>query len=106
MYGVNPLNLKMHERRQRNIHMAHNEVVESVRLAIIAELDLLNYYEQVLNTTRDDQVKKVFGDIVKEKEQLIGMLLALLARLEPGFPGRMREGVKRLEESLGVKVEL
>jgi rubrerythrin len=106
MFGLHPLDTWFHERRQKNIHMAHNEVVESVRLAIIAELDLVNYYEQIANATREESVKRVFEDLAKEGIARVGLLLGLLSRLDPGAPRRIREGIKRFEERIGTRVEL
>ncbi|MCE4625925.1 MAG: hypothetical protein F7C35_08725 [Desulfurococcales archaeon] len=105
-YGVNPIETWFHERRQKNIHMSYNEILEAVRLAVIAELDTINYYEQVANATRDEQVKRVFMDVIKEKTKLIGVFLALLSRLDPQFSRLYREGIKTVEERLAIKVEL
>ena len=105
-YSVNPVETWFHERRQKNIHMSYNENLEAVRLAIIAELDTINYYEQVANATRDEQIKRVFQDVIKEKIKLVGVFMALLARLDPQFTRLYREGIGILEKRLGVKVEV
>ncbi len=100
-YSVHPLELRMHERRQKSVHLSHIEIVEAVRLAISAEMDLLGLYEQVANITRDDTVKRVFGELARERQKVIGMLFALLSKLDAGFGKRFREGVERFNKEVG-----
>jgi len=100
-YSVHPLELKIHERRQKSVHLSHIEILEAVRLAITAEMDLLGLYEQVASITRDDTVKRVFNDIVRERQRLIGVLVALLSKLDAGFGKRFREGVEKFNKEVG-----
>jgi hypothetical protein len=105
MFSVHPLETWFHERRQKNIHMSHNEVLEAVRYAMIAVLDLVNYYEQISAVTRDESVKRVFTDLARLELENLGMLMGLLARMDPAYSRKIREGLEKLEKRLGIKVE-
>lgn len=47
------------------------------RLAIIAELDAINLYEQLTATTENENIKKVLHDVAKEEKTHVGELQAL-----------------------------
>jgi rubrerythrin len=65
-------------------------VAQAVRLAIIAELDAINLYQQLADAVSDESVRKVLLDVAGEEKTHFGEFLELLRRLDP-------EQVKELE---------
>jgi len=74
------------------------EMVEALRLAIIAELDAINLYRQFARSINDEKVKKVFEDIAKEEKTHVGEFLALLKMLDPEQVKELEAGEKEVKE--------
>lgn len=104
--SLNPVLTRFTERKQKSIYFTHHETLEAIRYAIMAELDLINTYEQLAQGLRDEQLRKVLLDIARDRYNVIGTLLAMMVRMEPIAGPRIREGVKAFEKRLGVHVEL
>lgn len=74
------------------------EMVEALRLAIIAELDAINLYRQFARSIDDEKIKKVFEDIAKEEKTHVGEFLALLKMLDPEQVKELEAGEKEVKE--------
>jgi len=46
--------------------LSREELIQAIRLSIIAELDAINLYLQLSSATDDPLAKKVFEDIARE----------------------------------------
>ena len=75
-----------------------DEMIEALRLAIIAELDAINLYRQFARSIDDEKVKKVFEDIAKEEKTHVGEFLALLKMLDPEQVKELEAGEKEVKE--------
>lgn len=64
MFGINPLLLTRKE------ELTKEELAEAIRIAIIAELDAINFYEQLARSVKDEKIKKVFLDIAREEKHI------------------------------------
>ncbi len=64
---------------------------EILRVAVIAELDAINLYEQMAAVAQDGDIKKILLDVAKEEKTHVGEFQTLLL-------GRDKEQVKELEE--------
>jgi len=51
---------------------------QMLRVAIIAELDAINLYEQLAAITKDENLKTVFLDIAREEKTHVGEFLTML----------------------------
>ncbi len=71
---------------------------ELLRIAIIAELDAVNLYEQLAAVARDPLVKRVFEEIAREEKTHVGEFLALLKRLDPAQVEELKKGQDEVEE--------
>lgn len=71
---------------------------EILRLAIIAELDAINLYEQLASMTSDKDLKAVFMDVAKEEKTHVGEFQALLLRLDKEQKTELAEGEKEVKE--------
>jgi rubrerythrin len=65
--------------------------VEILRVAIIAELDAINLYEQLAAQTDDADIKKVLLDVAGEEKTHLGEFQTMLLKLD-------QEQVKELEK--------
>ncbi|MFH1595066.1 MAG: ferritin family protein [Pseudomonadota bacterium] len=74
---------------------------EILRLAIIAELDAINLYEQMAALTNDKDLKMVLLDIAKEEKTHVGEFQALLLRLDAEQEQEMAHGKKEVQELTG-----
>lgn len=74
------------------------EIVDALRLAIVAELDAINLYSQFARSIDDEKVKKVFEDIAKEEKTHVGEFLALLKMLDPEQVRELEAGEKEVKE--------
>ena len=45
---------------------------EVLRVAVIAELDAINLYEELASAVEDEDVRKVFMDVAKEEKTHVG----------------------------------
>jgi len=76
---------------------------EILRVAIIAELDAINLYEQLAALTENQDLKKVFLDIAKEEKTHVGEFQALLLRLDQEQVAELAHGQEEVEELTGKK---
>lgn len=73
---------------------------EILRLAIVAELDAVSLYEQMAQTTDNEEMKKVLLDIAKEEKTHVGEFQALLLKADHEQKQGLREGEKEIGEIL------
>ena len=73
---------------------------EILRAGIIAELDAINFYEQMAALTENRDIKSILMDIAKEEKTHVGEFQALLLKLDRQQAGEMEAGRKEVEEEL------
>jgi len=78
--------------------LSREELVQAIRLSIIAELDAINLYLQLSSATDDPLAKKVFEDIAREEKTHIGEFLTLLEKLDPEQVKELEKGKKEVKE--------
>jgi len=74
---------------------------EILRLGIIAELDAINFYEQMAAMTTDKNIKKVLMDIAREEKAHVGEFQALLLMKDKEQVKEMEEGEEEVKEMIG-----
>lgn len=74
---------------------------EILRLAIIAELEAINLYEQPASTTDNENVKKILLDVAHEEKVHVGEFLTMLLKFDKEQVGDLEAGRKEVEELLG-----
>jgi len=72
---------------------------EVLRLAIIAELDAVNLYEQMAAMTDNEDIKKILLDIAKEEKTHVGEFQTLLLREDKEQKEELAEGEKEVKEN-------
>ncbi len=73
---------------------------EILRAGMIAELDAVNFYEQMANLSENEDIKKVLLDIAKEEKEHVGEFQKLLEDLDKEYVSSVDEGKKEVEEML------
>lgn len=100
MLGINPTLIV------REKPYTKEELMEALRLAISAELDAINLYEQMAKFTQDEKCKKMFLDVAKEEKTHVGEFMALLLSLDREQIKELKEGFGEVEEETGIKTKL
>ena len=75
---------------------------EVLRLAIIAELDAINLYEQMGAMVKDEKIRAVLEDVANEEKTHVGEFLTLLLKLDEKQVEEIEKGKEEVEEILGV----
>ncbi|RLG75360.1 MAG: rubrerythrin [Thermoprotei archaeon] len=95
MISLHPLKTEPSRRLTRE------EVLEALRLSIIAELDAINLYLQLARALEDEGAKRVLRDIAREEKTHVGELLELLKRLDHEQEEELRKGAGEVAGLLG-----
>jgi len=74
---------------------------EILRVAIMAELDAVNLYEQMAALTENQNIKTILLDIAKEEKTHVGEFQTLLLRNDKQQEKELAEGKKEVEELTG-----
>ena len=78
--------------------LSREELIQAIRLSIIAELDAINLYLQLSSATDDPLAKKVLEDIAREEKTHVGEFLTLLEKLDPEQVKELEKGKKEVKE--------
>jgi rubrerythrin len=78
--------------------LSREELIQAVRLSIIAELDAINLYIQLSSATDDPLARKVFEDIAREEKTHVGEFLTLLEKLDLEQVKELEKGKKEVKE--------
>lgn len=71
---------------------------EILRLAIIAELDATNLYEQMASTTESENLKKVLLEVAREEKTHVGEFQALLLKEDSEQENELAKGKAEVDE--------
>jgi rubrerythrin len=74
---------------------------EILRAAIIAELDAINFYEQMAALATDKDIKKVLLDIAREEKTHVGEFQTMLLRFDAEQVKEMGHAQKEIKELTG-----
>ena len=69
-----------------------------LRVGLIAELDAINLYEQLVALVKDETTRKTFQNIIKKEKEHLGELETLLLRNDPEQIKELKEGTAEVEE--------
>jgi rubrerythrin len=83
-----------------NIEKISKEATERelLRIAIIAELDAVNLYEQLAAMTENKDIKKVLLEVAREEKTHVGEFQALLLSLDKEQVEELEKGKEEVEE--------
>lgn len=100
MLGINPTLIV------RDKPYTKEELMEALRIAISAELDAINLYEQMAKFSLDENCKKIFLDVAREEKAHVGEFTALLLSLDSEQISELKDGFKEVEDKTGIKTAL
>lgn len=69
-----------------------------LRVGIIAELDAVSLYEQLMAMTQNKDIKKILLDIAKEEKTHVGEFQAMLLKLDKEQMKELEEGKREVEK--------
>ncbi|HEC76073.1 MAG TPA: DUF2383 domain-containing protein [Thermoplasmatales archaeon] len=73
---------------------------EILRLAVIAELDAINLYEQMANLVNDKNLKKILLDIAREEKTHVGEFQTMLLKMDEEQVEELKKGKEEVNEIL------
>jgi rubrerythrin len=73
---------------------------EILRVAIIAELDAINLYEQLVAATENKNIREVLLDVAKEEKTHFGEFQALLLKEDAEQVEELEKGKEEIKEIL------
>ncbi|MCS7199399.1 MAG: rubrerythrin [Caldimicrobium sp.] len=71
-----------------------------LRIAIIAELDAINLYEQLASLTEDEALRAILLDVAREEKTHVGEFMTLLLKKDEEQVEELEEGKAEVEEIL------
>lgn len=71
-----------------------------LRIAIIAELDAINLYEQLASLTEDEALRAILLDVAREEKTHVGEFMTLLLKRDKEQAEELEEGKAEVEEIL------
>ena len=88
-----------------NMKMVRKEDIskEVLRVAVIAELDAINLYEELASAVDDQDIKEVFMDVAKEEKTHVGEFMAMLLKEDKEQINELEAGRKEVEELIEKK---
>jgi rubrerythrin len=93
MLSRTPVELSKISKRELNM--------EILRLAIIAELDAINLYEQLAAQTNDANMKKVLLDVAGEEKTHMGEFQAMLLKIDKEQTRELDKGKEEVKQVTG-----
>ncbi|RLF09348.1 MAG: rubrerythrin [Thermoprotei archaeon] len=96
MMSKNPLDTP------RDRKFTREELMEALRLSIIAELDAINMYSQFARAC-EGRFREVFEDVAKEEKTHVGEFLALLKALDSEQAAELKAGEREVRELTGLE---
>jgi len=75
-----------------------NSDKEILRWGIMAELDAINFYEQMAEKAKDPNIKKVMLEVAKEEKEHVGEFQTMLFEKDKEQVEEYEEGKKEVEE--------
>lgn len=76
------------------------EILRAVKFAISSEYEAIQIYQQIMESTDNNDVKVVLGDIAQEEKHHVGELRKLLEILSPEDEKEYRHGDEETIENL------
>jgi rubrerythrin len=76
-----------------------------LRIAIMAELDAINLYEQLASLTEDENLRAILLDVAREEKTHVGEFMEMLLRKDDEQVDELEAGREEVEEILGQEEE-
>ena len=80
-----------------------NELVRAVRFSIASEFEAIQLYEQLRDSTDNEEAKKLLTEVAGDEKEHVGNFLHLLKILAPDEENYYKEGWKEASEVMGTE---
>ena len=80
-----------------------NELIRAVRFSIASEFEAIQLYEQLRDSTEDENAKKLLTEVAGDEKEHVGNFLRLLKELSPEEKDLYKEGWEEASEVMGLK---
>ena len=97
MFSKVPIDINKIKRENKNLDQ------ELLRIAIMAEFDAINLYEQMADMIDDEDLKKVLMDVAQEEKTHVGEFQTMLLRMDKEQVTELGKGKNEVEELTGKK---
>ncbi len=97
MFSKVPIDINKIKRENKNLDQ------ELLRIAIMAELDAINLYEQMADMTDDEDLRTVLMDVAQEEKTHVGEFQTMLLRMDEEQVRELAKGKNEVEELTGKK---
>ncbi|MGC8872702.1 MAG: ferritin family protein [Caldimicrobium sp.] len=76
-----------------------------LRIAIMAELDAINLYEQLASLAEDENLRAILLEVAREEKTHVGEFLEMLLRKDEEQVEELEAGREEVEEIIGEEEE-
>ncbi|PMP60743.1 MAG: rubrerythrin [Caldimicrobium thiodismutans] len=76
-----------------------------LRIAIMAELDAINLYEQLASLAEDENLRAILLEVAREEKTHVGEFLEMLLRKDEEQVEELEAGREEVEEIMGEEEE-
>jgi len=80
--------------------LTRDEILDALRLAIMAELDAISLYLQIARRIQDPRLRRLFEDVAREEKTHMGEFLEALKMLDEELAKELVEGAEEARELL------
>lgn len=92
MLSINPFEISQVKKDDRD--------KEILRLAIVAELDAVNLYEQMVGAAENERLKIILNEVAGEEKTHIGEFQSLLLQIDQEQKRELAKGGQEVEDIL------
>lgn len=79
------------------------EILRAIKFAIASEFEAIQIYQEIMESTDNEMVKKALAEITEDEKHHAGGLYKLLTVLSPTDAAAYEHGVKETLEAIGLK---
>ncbi|MBD5388833.1 rubrerythrin [bacterium] len=92
----------IHNVRAPNTPLSQTEILRALKFGIASEFEAIQIYQQIMESTDNDQVRIVLTDITQDEMHHAGALMKLLDVLAPGDSAQYAHGMQKAVNELGL----
>lgn len=81
--------------------MSKDEILRAIKFGLSSEFESTQVYQQIMESTNNEQVKIVLTDIIRDEMHHAGALLQLLTLLSPADAAEYGTGARKALQELG-----
>ncbi len=92
----------IHDIRSSEKTLSPTEVLRAIKFGIASEFEAIQIYQQIMESTDNEQVKIILTDITHDEMHHAGALLKLLDILSPADTAEYLHGMRKAMDELNI----